>query len=149
VRLVSLAFSSGWARYPIAVAIIAIVVGIRAYVFRAGASRTRILLFYPPSCLPAGSAASGGGAGHHPGCPLAGVLWLPPLYSLRIQRVRTPAPCWCSWHRVRDQLLNEARLQAERRAKAAEEEMRRGEERLAGDRADGGVRRARGRSAYT
>ena len=57
-------------------------------------------------------------------------LWLPPLYSLRIQRVED-ASAMMVFVAIGFAIsfLNEARLQAERRAKAAEEAMRRGEER--------------------
>src|SRR2546426_797113 len=51
VRLVLLAFSSRWARYPIAVTIIAIVVGIRAYVIPGWSLAHPYLLFYPAIML--------------------------------------------------------------------------------------------------
>ena len=133
MRLVSLAFSSGWARYPIAVAIIAIVVGIRAYVIPGWSLAHPYLLFYPAIMLASWLGGFGPGvlATILAALSLA-VLWLPPLYSLRIQRVED-ASAMMVFVAIgfAISVLNEARLQAERRAKAAEEEMRRGEERRA------------------
>jgi len=133
VRLVLLAFSSRWARYPIAVTIIAIVVGIRAYVIPGWSLAHPYLLFYPAIML------AGWLGGFGPGV-LATILaalslaflWLPPLYSLRIQRVEDAAGLMVFVAiGFAISFLNEARLQAERRAEAAEAEMRRGEERRA------------------
>jgi len=133
VRLVPLAFSSGWARYPIAVTIIAIVVGIRAYVIPGWSLAHPYLLFYPAIIL------AGWFGGFGPGVLVTilaafslAVLWLPPLYSLRIQRVED-ASAMMVFVAIgfAISVLNEARLQAERRAEAAEAEMRRGEERRA------------------
>src|SRR2546422_10772154 len=88
VRLVLLAFSSRWARYPIAVTIIAIVVGIRAYVIPGWSLAHPYLLFYPAIMLAGWLGGFGPGvlATILAALSLA-VLWLPPLYSLRIQRV--------------------------------------------------------------
>ena len=57
------------------------------------------------------------------------VLWLPPLYSLRIQRVEDASGLMVFVAiGFAISFLNEARLQAERRATAAEEQMRREQE---------------------
>jgi K+-sensing histidine kinase KdpD len=108
------------------VAIVAIVVGIRAYVIPGWSLAHPYLLFYPAILL-----ASLGGFG--PGM-LATILaafslaflWLPPLYSFRIQRIEDASGVVVFVAiGFAISLLNEARLQAERRAEAAEEEMRR------------------------
>jgi len=131
VRLAPLAFSSRWVRYTIAVAIVVIVVGIRAYVIPGWSLSHPYLLFYPAIML------AGWLGGFGPGV-LATILaalslaflWLPPLYSLRIQRVEDASGLMVFVAiGFAISFLNEARLQAERRAEAAEAEMRRGEER--------------------
>jgi K+-sensing histidine kinase KdpD len=54
------------------------------------------------------------------------VLWLPPLYSFRIQRIEDASGVVVFVAiGFAISFLNEARLQAERRAEAAEKEMRR------------------------
>jgi len=130
-RVTPLAFSSRWARYTSAVAIVVIVVGIRAYVIPGWSLSHPYLLFYPAIML------AGWLGGFGPGV-LATVLaalslaflWLPPLYSLRIQRVEDASGLMVFVAiGFAISFLNEARLQAERRAEAAEAEMRRGEER--------------------
>jgi K+-sensing histidine kinase KdpD len=130
VRLAPLAFSSGWARYAIAVAIIVIIVAIRAYVIPGWSLAHPYLLFYPAIIL------AGWLGGFGPGV-LATILaalsltllWLPPLYSLRIQRVQDASGLMVFVAiGFAISFLNEARLQAERRAEAAEEEMRRREQ---------------------
>src|SRR2546425_9216601 len=122
VRLVLLAFSSRWARYPIAVTIIAVVVGIRAYVIPGWSLSHPYLLLYPAIIL------AGWFGGFGPGVLVTilaalslAVLWLPPLYSLRIQRVED-ASAMMVFVAIgfAISVLNEARLQAERRAEAAE-----------------------------
>jgi len=132
-RVTPLAFSSRWARYTSAVAIVVIVVGIRAYVIPGWSLSHPYLLFYPAIML------AGWLGGFGPGV-LATILaalslaflWLPPLYSLRIQRVEDAAGLMVFVAiGFAISFLNEARLQAERRAEAAEAEMRRGEERRA------------------
>ena len=131
MRLAPLSFSSRWARYTSAVAIVVIVVGIRAYVIPGWSLSHPYLLFYPAIML------AGWLGGFGPGV-LATILaalslaflWLPPLYSLRIQRVEDAAGLMVFVAiGFAISFLNEARLQAERRAEAAEAEMRRGEER--------------------
>jgi len=131
VRLAPLSFSSRWARYTSAVAIVVIVVGIRAYVIPGWSLSHPYLLFYPAIML------AGWLGGFGPGV-LATILaalslaflWLPPLYSLRIQRVEDASGLMVFVAiGFAISFLNEARLQAERRAEAAEAEMRRGEER--------------------
>jgi len=118
-------------RYTIAVAIVVIVVGIRAYVIPGWSLSHPYLLFYPAIML------AGWLGGFGPGV-LATILaalslaflWLPPLYSLRIQRVEDASGLMVFVAiGFAISFLNEARLQAERRAEAAEAEMRRGEER--------------------
>ena len=130
-RVTTLAFSSRWARYTSAVAIVVIVVGIRAYVIPGWSLSHPYLLFYPAIML------AGWLGGFGPGV-LATILaalslaflWLPPLYSLRIQRVEDASGLMVFVAiGFAISFLNEARLQAERRAEAAEAEMRRGEER--------------------
>ncbi|PYM25633.1 MAG: hypothetical protein DMD80_20710 [Candidatus Rokuibacteriota bacterium] len=130
-RVTPLAFSSRWARYTSAVAIVVIVVGIRAYVIPGWSLSHPYLLFYPAIML------AGWLGGFGPGV-LATILaalslaflWLPPLYSLRIQRVEDASGLMVFVAiGFAISFLNEARLQAERRAEAAEAEMRRGEER--------------------
>ena len=131
MRLAPLSFSSRWARYTSAVAIVVIVVGIRAYVIPGWSLSHPYLLFYPAIML------AGWLGGFGPGV-LATILaalslaflWLPPLYSLRIQRVED-ASAMLVFVAIGFAISfrNEARLQAERRTKAAEEAMRRGEER--------------------
>ncbi len=131
MRLAPLSFSSRWARYTSAVAIVVIVVGIRAYVIPGWSLSHPYLLFYPAIML------AGWLGGFGPGV-LATILaalslaflWLPPLYSLRIQRVEDASGLMVFVAiGFAISFLNEARLQAERRAEAAEAEMRRGEER--------------------
>jgi len=115
----------------IVVAIVVIVVGIRAYVIPGWSLSHPYLLFYPAIML------AGWLGGFGPGV-LATILaalslaflWLPPLYSLRIQRVEDASGLMVFVAiGFAISFLNEARLQAERRAEAAEAEMRRGEER--------------------
>ena len=112
-------------------AIVVIVVGIRAYVIPGWSLSHPYLLFYPAIML------AGWLGGFGPGV-LATILaalslaflWLPPLYSLRIQRVEDASGLMVFVAiGFAISFLNEARLQAERRAEAAEAEMRRGEER--------------------
>ena len=131
MRLAPLSFSSRWARYTSAVAIVVIVVGIRAYVIPGWSLSHPYLLFYPAIML------AGWLGGFGPGV-LATILaalslaflWLPPLYSLRIQRVEDASGLMVFVAiGFAISFLNEARLQAECRAEAAEAEMRRGEER--------------------
>src|SRR2546430_14958620 len=121
VRLVPLAFSSGWARYPIAVTIIAIVVGIRAYVIPGWSLGHPYLLFYPAIML------AGWLGGFGPGV-LATILaalslaalWLPPLYSLPIQRVEDASGLLAVvGNGVAVLFLNEAALRGGRPADAA------------------------------
>ena len=130
-RVTPLAFSSRWARYTSAVAIVVIVVGIRSYVIPGWSLSHPYLLFYPAIML------AGWLGGFGPGV-LATILaalslaflCLPPLYSLRIQRVEDASGLMVFVAiGFAISFLNEARLQAERRAEAAEAEMRRGEER--------------------
>src|SRR3989442_7504916 len=112
MRLIALAFSSGWARYPITVAIIAIVLGIRAYVMPGLKPRALVSALLPrhhPCRLVRRLRA--GRAGHHPGCPLAGVplaaaALLSP-YPARRGRQRHDG---VRGHRVRDQLSQRGAL---------------------------------------
>src|SRR3989442_15726280 len=130
VRLVPLAFSSGWARYPIAVTIIAIVVGIRAYVIPGWSLAHPYLLFYPAIIL------AGWFGGFGPGVLVTilaalslAVLSLPPLYSLRIPRGEDANGLVVFVAiRVALSVLYEERLPAERLVSGAEAEMRRGGE---------------------
>ena len=131
MRLAPLSFSSRWARYTSAVAIVVIVVGIRAYVIPGWSLSHPYLLFYPAIMLAGWLGGFGPGvlATILAALSLA-VLWLPPLYSLRIQRVEDASGLMVFVAiGFAISFLNEARLQAERRAEAAEAEMRRGEER--------------------
>jgi K+-sensing histidine kinase KdpD len=61
------------------------------------------------------------------------VLWLPPLSSLRIERIEDASELMV-FVAIGSAIsvLNEVRLQAKRRAEAAEKEMRRGRERRRG-----------------
>src|SRR3989442_13604981 len=131
--LVPLVFSSGRLRYPIAVHVIAMVVGIRAYVIPGWSLPHPYLLFSPAIIL------AGWFGGFGPGVLVTilaafslAVLWLPPLYSLRIQRVED-ASAMMVFVAIgfAISVLNEARLQARRRAEAAGAGRRRGEERRA------------------
>ena len=126
MRLGPPVFRSRLARYTIAVVIVAIVVGIRAHVIPDWSLAHPYLLFYPAIIL------AGWRGGFGPGV-LATILaalslaflWLPPLYSLRIQRVEDASGLMVFVAiGFAISFLNEARLQAERRARAAEEEMR-------------------------
>src|SRR3989442_12665471 len=120
VRLVPLAFSSGWARYPIAVTIIAIVVGIRAYVIPGWSLAHPYLLFYPAIIL------AGWFGGFGPGVLVTilaalslAVLWRPPAHSSPIQPVGGPnAMMGFVAVGVAVSVPNGARFQAERRAAA-------------------------------
>jgi len=118
-------------RYTIAVALVVIVVVIRVYVIPGWSLAHPYLLFYPAILLASWLGGLGPGmlATILAALSLA-VLWLPPLYSFRIERIED----------ARDMMvfvaigfvisfLNEARLEAERRAEAAEKERRRGQER--------------------
>jgi K+-sensing histidine kinase KdpD len=61
------------------------------------------------------------------------VLWLPPLSSLRIERIEDASELMVFVAiGFAISVLNEVRLQAKRRAEAAEKEMRRGRERRRG-----------------
>src|SRR3989442_13087540 len=117
VRLVPLAFSSRWARYPFAVTIIAIVVGIRAYVIPGWSLAHPYLLFYPAIMLAGWLGGFGPGvlATILAALSLA-VLWLPPLYSLRIQRVEDASGLMVfGGIGFAIRFLNEPRVQAGRR----------------------------------
>jgi K+-sensing histidine kinase KdpD len=118
-----------WPRYMSAAAVIAVIVVIRAYVVPEWSLTHPSLLFYPGIIL----AGCVGGFG--PGL-LATILaalslavfWLPPLYSFRIQRIEDASGMMIFVAiGFAISLLNEARLQAKRRAEAAEEELRRRE----------------------
>jgi len=122
---------SRWARYTSAAAIIAVIVVIRASVIPEWSLTHPYLLFYPGIIL----AGCVGGFG--PGL-LATILaalslaifWLPPLYSLRIQRIEDASGMMIFVGiGFVISLLNEALQQAKRRAEAAEEELRRREKR--------------------
>jgi K+-sensing histidine kinase KdpD len=108
-------------------AIIAFIVVIRAYVIPEWSLTHPYLLFYPGIIL----AGSLGGFG--PGLLATilaavsmAVLWLKPLYSFRIQRIEdTSGMMVFVAIGFAISFLNEARLQAKRRAEAAEQQMRR------------------------
>ncbi len=126
MKLAPRAFRSRWARYTIAVAIAAIVVGIRTYVIPEWSLAHPYVLFFPAILL----AGLGGFGPGMLATILAAlsltVLWLPPLYSFRIQRIEDASGVVVFVAiGFAISFLNEARLQAERRAEAAEKEMRR------------------------
>jgi K+-sensing histidine kinase KdpD len=110
-----------------AMAIVVIVVAIRTYVIPAWSLAHPYVLFYPAIIV------TGWLGGFGPGVLatiLAAlslvILWLPPLYSLRIQRIEDASGMMVFVAiGFAISFLNEARLRAERRADAAEQEMRR------------------------
>ena len=121
------ALRSRWARYTTSAAVIAIVVGIRAFLIPAWSLAHPYLLFYPGIVL----AAWVGGFG--PGI-LATVLaalslaalWLPPFYSFRIRRIEDASGMMVFLAiGFAISLLSEARLRAKLRAEATEKEIQR------------------------
>jgi K+-sensing histidine kinase KdpD len=118
-------------RYGLAVAVVIVVDLIRTYAVPDWSLAHPYVLFYPAILL------SGWVGGFGPGVIttlLAAVsvvyLWLPPLYSLRIQHTQDASGLLLFVAiGFAISLLNEARLRAERRAAAAEEATRRARER--------------------
>ena len=118
---------SRWARYVTSAAIIAVIVGIRASVIPGWGLTHPYLLFYP------GIIFAGWVGGFGPGLFAtilaafsAAVPWLSPLYGFRIRRIDDPSGLMVFLAiGFAISFLNEARLQAKRRADAAEEEIRR------------------------
>ncbi len=117
--------------YALSVAIVTVVIAIKRFVLPAWSLAHPYLSFYPAIIL------AGWYGGFGPGVLatlLAAValtyLWLPPLYSLRIQDVQDASGLLLFVAiGFAISLLNEARLRADRRAAAAEAETRRAKER--------------------
>jgi two-component system sensor histidine kinase/response regulator len=117
--------------YALSVAIVAVVIAIKSFVLRDWSLAHPYLSFYPAIIL------AGWYGGFGPGVLaslLAAValayLWLPPLYSLRIQDVQDASGLLLFVAiGFAISLLNEARLRADRRAAAAEAETRRAKQR--------------------
>jgi len=117
-RLSARALGSAWARYMTSAAIIAIIIGLRAYVIPAWSPGHPYLLFYP------GIIIAGWVGGFGPGI-LATVLaalslavrWLPQVYSLGVKRIDDASGMMVFVAiGFAISLLSEARLRAKRRA---------------------------------
>jgi len=117
--------------YVLSVAIVAVVIAIKSFVLPHWSLAHPYLSFYPAIIL------AGWYGGFAPGVLatlLAAValayLWLPPLYSLRIQDIQDASGLLLFVAiGFAISLLNEARLRADRRAAAAEAETRRAKSR--------------------